>query len=348
MKTKLLFIACLCLSIAAYSQILDSQNFDDLTIGNFSEDESGATTGQGGFFIFGNNGAAPTTSDNYGPSNFQVVATGNNETQGAQITSPNGDKGIGYLFKSLESQWAAKDEANGIIEAQFSFFTGSTTSLAIFRAVIFSDQGIAAGLQYNPLDRSLSGVAALNVPGAPGTYTFRIGAGNTALILPENTWIKMGYSYDTASGLVRWKTDFNNISTGYYNEVNSIPAQIPAEVDFYNFGFAGNTVAATYVIDDFKVQATAEDDLLSVDDLTIQSINVSLFPNPVNDVLTLQTNSSVKEVTIFNTLGQDVFTNNSSFVGENDMDVSNLDTGMYIINITTNDGRTITKKFLKE
>lgn len=347
MKTKLLFIACLCLSIAAYSQILDSQNFDDLTIGNFSEDLDGETPGQGGFFIFGNNGNAPTTSNNSAPSNFQVVGTGNNGTQGAQITSPNGDRGSGFLFKSMQSQWAAKDEANGIIETEFSFFTGSSTSLAPFLAVIFGDQGLAAGFRYNPEDRQLSGLARLNVPNAVGTYNFLLGAGNTALILPENTWIKMGFSYDTVSGLVRWKTD-SGVSIYFDDPAVVVPNQVPSEIDFYNLGVAGNTVAATYVIDDLTIRATAVDDLLSVDDLAMQSMNVSLFPNPVNDVLTLQTNSSVKKVTIFNTLGQNVFTNNSSFVGENDMDVSNLDTGMYIINITTNDGRTITKKFVKE
>ena len=351
MKTKLLFSILLTISLTAFSQTLDSENFNSLTIGDFGADLTGATPGQGGFSIFGNNGTAPTTTTNSAASNYQVVASGNNSSQGAQITSPDGDGGVRFLFKSIADEWTARTAGNDIVELEFSFFTGSTTSAAPFRAVVLGDNAGASAnavaLQFDPATMELFGLATLNNAGTIGLFSFNLGPANTDLILPANTWFSMGCSYNSATGEIRWKTSYNNTNAFFNNAANVITGIVPTEVDFLSFGVAANTVATNYVIDDYESRATDTDQLLGVDDLIIESANISLFPNPANSKITLKTDVSIKEVIIFNNLGQVVLTENSNFSETNEFDISNLKSGFYIMNIKSVDGKTQTQRFIK-
>ena len=79
----------------------------------------------------------------------------------------------------------------------------------------------------------------------------------------------------------------------------------------------------------------------SNDALTI----VSLYPNPTRDILNIETNSAIKlNYTVINYLGQVV---KSGSIENNSLNVSNLNAGVYILQI--NDGqKSVTKKFIKE
>lgn len=350
MKKKLLFSALVTLSLIAFSQTLDSENFNGLTIGNISEDLTGASAGQGGFLIFGNNGAG--TSTNSATSNYQVVTSGNNSSQGAQITSPDGDTGVRYLFKPIADEWNARTEGNDIVELEFSFFTASTTSTALFRAIIIGDNAGAAStavaLQFDPATMELSGLATLAVSGVPGLYGFNLGPSDTDLILPANTWFSLGCSYNNTTGEVRWKTSYNDTDAFFNNAANVISGIVPTEVDFLSFGVTGNTIAANYVLDDYKSRATDADQLLDVDNVVLESANVTLFPNPANNIITLKIDTSIKDVTVFNGLGQLVLTKSSNLSETNDIDISSLNSGIYVMNINSEDGRITTKKFIKQ
>lgn len=71
-----------------------------------------------------------------------------------------------------------------------------------------------------------------------------------------------------------------------------------------------------------------------------------LYPNPVNDVLTIKGTSAIDEVIVYNTLGQQVY---KAFPGTNEakLSISQLQTGVYIVNATIN-GASTTQKFIKE
>ena len=70
------------------------------------------------------------------------------------------------------------------------------------------------------------------------------------------------------------------------------------------------------------------------------------YPNPVSDgILNISTAStSVKEVTIFNLLGKQVFSSSFSGVNKN-IDVSSINAGMYILKVTE-EGKMATKKLI--
>lgn len=119
-----------------------------------------------------------------------------------------------------------------------------------------------------------------------------------------------------------------------------------------------NTTATSYVIENavgyqgVEVVALYADGRQSVsviervgESLTENEIVLGIYPNPVDNNLYLNTTENVKEVSIYNILGVSVYQNND-FSGSS-VDVSNLNEGVYIIRITTDNGR-VTKRFIKQ
>ncbi|WP_165357631.1 peptide-N-glycosidase F-related protein [Flavobacterium beibuense] len=70
----------------------------------------------------------------------------------------------------------------------------------------------------------------------------------------------------------------------------------------------------------------------------------TLFPNPVVDIAEIQTvdGSSIRNVTVVNTLGQIVYSGSSEKVN-----LSQLQSGVYIVNVKFDDNRTATQKLIK-
>ena len=84
--------------------------------------------------------------------------------------------------------------------------------------------------------------------------------------------------------------------------------------------------------------------VLGVSDNTLEGF--SYYPNPVTSEINLSAKSNLDEVTIFNLVGQKVYTdkpNNS----RKSIDISNLQTGMYIMKISS-EGKTASYKIAKK
>ena len=81
---------------------------------------------------------------------------------------------------------------------------------------------------------------------------------------------------------------------------------------------------------------------LSADDFTADKF--SIYPNPVSDVATIEAYGlGVKTVTVANTLGQNVYEGTSERI-----DMSKLQDGIYIVNVTFENNQTAVKKIVKK
>ena len=70
---------------------------------------------------------------------------------------------------------------------------------------------------------------------------------------------------------------------------------------------------------------------------------VELYPNPMNDILYIESDD-VESVTFFNAVGQQVL-----FVeNRNEIDVAELNDGLYFVRLVDNKGNTLTKKIIKQ
>jgi len=83
--------------------------------------------------------------------------------------------------------------------------------------------------------------------------------------------------------------------------------------------------------------ATSHNDLLTK--------NISIYPNPTNNILYFSSNVPIEKVVITNVLGQQINANLSS--DNSSLDMSNLPTGNYFVKVTT-EGVSKAYKILKQ
>jgi len=350
MKKTLLYALLLSGSFS-FAQVLESENFNSLTLGNIGTDITGVTPGQSSWLTFSSNGAAPTTSTNANNANFQVVASGNSSSQGFQIQGPNGDKGSRFMWKSgLPAAWAARTSGNNIIEVEYDFFTGSeTTSTAQSGIRIFGQDGtnlrVLCGYVYNSNSRILQGLAYLNNGGNLNTFTINLQTGG--LVLEPNTWYRVGLGYNTTNGQPYWK--FNASPSVSVNPAVYAPAFPPTEIDFVMGVPTSNTSSVNVVFDNYVARASNADTLLNTTLVESTENSVTIYPNPANDVLSilvsnLNGTSEVTKARISDINGRIVKDLNT--VTNNQVNVSDLTSGVYFISIETNEGTSV-KKFIK-
>jgi hypothetical protein len=76
-----------------------------------------------------------------------------------------------------------------------------------------------------------------------------------------------------------------------------------------------------------------------------QTIALELFPNPVDDILIIETREKIKKIEILDLLGEKVLSIKSNF---NQISLNNLQPGIYSIKITLMDNINIVRKILKK
>ena len=87
----------------------------------------------------------------------------------------------------------------------------------------------------------------------------------------------------------------------------------------------------------YQIQPRYEADIsIVLSTKTIAEANINIFPNPVTNILNIDTEETINEIEIFSILGNRV----AAFRGSNlnQIDLGNLDKGMYIIRLNTNAG----------
>jgi N-acetylneuraminic acid mutarotase len=95
----------------------------------------------------------------------------------------------------------------------------------------------------------------------------------------------------------------------------------------------------------YQTEIYTDDDVLGTDHFNSKNISMQLKPNPAKDILTIQTQEKIKDIIVFNMLGEKVTTKK---VSENSIDVSLLAQGIYIISVSDEHEKMYTSKFIKE
>lgn len=108
-------------------------------------------------------------------------------------------------------------------------------------------------------------------------------------------------------------------------------------VVFFNFGVVGT--GEYYLFDDIQLA------LPLGTSMPILS-SIELAPNPVIDNLSIHTNSSMQQLSIYTTLGQLVYT--QALTGTDaSLSLANLNSGLYVLVVQTQDGKNSTSKLIK-
>ena len=349
MKKLLLFFVLTLFIQTINAQLFYNENCTALTVGNVGTDVTGITPGQGGWLTY-----VAATGLN---TDFQVVNVGGVNGNAFQITGSANASNTRWLFKSnLQSLWASRTAGNNILEVEFDYFTGpTTTSTNSFRVYLYSDEATSKaiagmGCSKNAIVstvnyvNNVTGYAYYDNAGTAGLYGFGMAtAAPYQVTFPINTWIRIGFSYNKTDGKVIWKGPGIN---GYIQ--GAAPGLDLKELDILGVAGTANAVSSTGIFDNFLVRAAATDTLLQNDTFDVAATNFSVFPNPANDFVTISNseNISVNSISITDLNGRVVKQNTYSNGTNVQVNISDLSSGVYMMNITSDKG-SVTKKIIK-
>jgi len=350
---KILF-SCLLVSSSSlfFGQLVYQDNFESSTIGNLGTDITGTTPGQGGWYT-----TAATTASNSAASNFQVqtnTAAHGNVLSILGSASATGTKQIQQNNK-LTSVWSTRTSGNDILQYEFDIFSGATSTSQNTGRVYLVD-GVAnkflIGFALNMATKQHTLIAysdPADINGQTGQevgnwgYTF-----NAAL--QANTWYKVGLAWDSATGEISYKIIneatgaividefYQGQAAGSNPDLGNIQVQaVP------NTTVTANSVAANIIFDNIKLKATNTVDLLAVNDVASTKATFSIYPNPTSDYLKFDTKAKIDAIQIYDISGKSV----KATLTDNQVDVRNLQNGVYLIKVTTAEG-TSSQKFIKK
>lgn len=72
-----------------------------------------------------------------------------------------------------------------------------------------------------------------------------------------------------------------------------------------------------------------------------------LFPNPANQMISVETDGNIEEILIQNTMGQVSFKSNDMNGIRTEIDISQMTIGLYYISVRLENGRTEIRKIIK-
>lgn len=315
------------------AQIFQDENFDALTVGS--------ANGQGGLSVF--------DSASGDGSEFQIVSEGGAQGNVLQITGSSVASVQKFVWKEgFSADWtAAKTAGNNVVEIEYEFFTGSTTISSSSSGLRLFDTNFStiAGFSFDPVTKEIIGLARLDEMGAPTLSGFNLGAGGAAITLAEDTWYKVGFAFNYTTGEVIWR------GPGFYVGVAGADANLdPIEVDFLVLSFDGNTSSFDFKFDSFRVRATATENLLGVNDIdNTLAESIKLYPNPANDVINLSVANrlNLTKLEIVDMNGRVIKSLSIGNVTKKEINISELNSGLYLINIYSTDGK-VTKRIMKQ
>jgi hypothetical protein len=344
-KTLLSLMVITSFSVGA--QVIETENFNSLNLGVIGTDMTGETPGQGDYSTLGG-----LSTD------YTILNAGGTYGNALQLKGSSNATGARYLFKEggLYDAWMYDaDVANEIVEVEFDINPlAASTSLNSFRVylygtvdfeniIVLGGMGVAKTLNVgttaapNMMSNVIQGF--LHWTSTPGTGTYSIGLGETAATsptTPNDTWVRIGFSVDTSTGLVTWKGPGFDV---YFEGNDTFPlitgGGFPYELDFVAATATGNTVSATSLIDNVVVKATSEDTLLSTTNNILSRVNdFSVYPNPANDLITVSTyDHTINSVEIVDINGRTIKNLELGGVNNAQINISDLASGVYMLNI---------------
>ncbi len=344
MKTKILLISVALFAAQLTSaQILYSENFDNLTLGNVGTDFTGITAGQGEFYTLSDSSEIPSENSN---DYFKIVS----EPNRGKVLELAATPGKGQVFlqkRGIDALWSKRNTANNILKIEIDFYTGDQFS----NGGTLIPQGGSLVLKHNDNYKGNPKVddignftyypdAELYANGGPGNCST-----NTSAIteLKLKTWVKI-YFY----------LDYQNLK--YYTI-------IPIKNLIFRCDLNPNTELISLILKNSNsIGSKATIPVYKYDNLIISAVNTvplstqyfisdkfNLYPNPAKNVVYITNAESIKveNIDVFDTNGKLITTKTFSNETNVQFDISGFAIGTYFFHISTKDG-TAVKKIIKK
>jgi hypothetical protein len=163
---------------------------------------------------------------------------------------------------------------------------------------------------------------------------------------PLDTWQHFVFVYDGTNSKIYKNGSFLTSVALNWSTVNS--------GDIFRIGLSQDYESGTFngVLDDLKIydyelsafqaQELFTNNTLSTEKINQNNLEVTLYPNPATNLLTIKTVSEIKSVEIYNLQGQKILK-----ATQKEVNISTLASGMYMVKIQDVDNKIVTKKIIK-
>lgn len=145
----------------------------------------------------------------------------------------------------------------------------------------------------------------------------------------QKKWYNLKVNVDFTAKKIDYFVDNVKVTTTTFNKSIRSILEFDFELDNEGSGFK---------VDNVKIQDLNK---FAVDDVSQKSLKI--YPNPVSDILNIESQEKIENITIFDVNAKVVLTAKSS----NQLKLENLSAGIYLIKIKTKD-REFTEKFIKK
>ncbi len=175
---------------------------------------------------------------------------------------------------------------------------------------------------------------AINIPGNANdlTLTYRVAASNDLSYLETYAVyvqeVGVGSRFDNK---IHEATLADGGANSAFLETISIPSNFAGKNVYFHFRHYNTSNQEFLMVDDVAVESGST---LSIGDTSFEQF--SIYPNPVKTELNFRSNENISSAEIYNLLGQKVQSYNKDALLDDQIDVTNLQAGNYLIKVTIN------------
>src|SRR5690554_2346055 len=361
MKKYLLYLTTAFLTAHfAVAQVLYTEDFDNLTVGNVGTDITGQTPGQGGWYTI--QGVVNPGSSIVTNSDFQIVPenTKGNILIIKETSSTIQSLGRNVYRSDIETIWNQRIPGNDILKLSFELYTGPVVAEEKRSRIFFTygpqQRYVFCHLVFDAPTKALQFAIQNSKNNSTLFHTGNKLNGNSDLILPSDLWVavelyidytgsKYYVSVPSLSHTVAFDFGFPMALTDPVNEgdpVNGTPKRL-----YFVGSTLLNSIYYETKFDNINISATNIAPTVSVKEFISDKFNV--FPNPVADIVTITNNENIgiEKVEVYDVAGGQVQSKLYSGAHEIQFNTTNLATGTYFLHIKTNQG-TAVKKIVKK
>src|SRR5690554_1471248 len=347
MKKYLLYLTTAFLTAhLAAAQVLYTEDFDNLTVGNIGTDITGTIPGQGGWLTFGSSVTSLNT--------WFRIETETNRGKVATLKAPVYPNATGNtaLIKKVDHFIKSRSQGNNVIAIEADVYVGPQITYKIPRRESFLSFGVRVTTNNN-IPRHYLAYVTFHLE--KGTLNFRSFTGQSGSLgfsdtFIYNSWMtfRIYLDYDNK------KAYFNSPTLNIYNlEVDFLNlSTLPNLFDDFTFDeiilatAVTNDTQVTYKLDNIKITALNKVPL-NISEFLNEKIQV--FPNPASNIVHI-TNSidvTIEEINIYDVTGKLIKTEKTASTENMVLNIEDLTSGSYLIHIKTSQG-TAVKKMIKK
>ena len=353
-KCLLILTTVLCFN-STYSQVLYSENFDNLSIGNLGTDPNGVIPGQGGWLT--------TTGSNAVPNNNYFTIT-NEQSKGKVLTLTTlVNSSLVVVNPGIDTFINQRNNGYNVIKFEIDYYTGTeyymngstgsppynyihlrskAGSLFSYYHMILSQAGYISASYHNGKSETNSGKLSNNPWGDP---------------LPVDSWVTFIVYMDYTNKKIYFETPhFGTVVSGDFlsqsTSVNLIEDFKPTEISLRtNPHTISNVQQVVHKYDNIKITAlkSVPPEIINLSANQQLAAKFNIYPNPATNVVNITNaeNMQVQQVAIYDIAGKLLSTQSFNNQTEVQLNVENLASGTYLLHLKTEEG-TAVKKLVKK